>query len=212
MTEPVHPGEMLRQYLAGHTMGEVAKRLGVTRQALSAVVNGRAGVSAPMALRLEAQFGLGAEQWLKMQCEFDLYLARRRPVTGSRNIVNVAASAPIARQAPAPAGRARVPAWIVSQHETLARLCKLHRVHELALVGSVLRPHFNMEAGPVEVAVSFLAPVGGSASRQYFDFKQAIENLFNRPIHLVELGTMREGRLKGRVEGAEVTLYVEAGE
>ncbi len=54
MHNPAHPGEVLREYLPeGVSIGEVAKRLGVTRQALSAVLNGRAGVSASMALRLE---------------------------------------------------------------------------------------------------------------------------------------------------------------
>jgi addiction module HigA family antidote len=54
MHNPAHPGEVLREYLPeGVSIGEVAKRLGVTRQALSALLNGRAGVSASMALRLE---------------------------------------------------------------------------------------------------------------------------------------------------------------
>ena len=201
---PSHPGEMLRGYLAGHTMGQVAMRLGVTRQALSAVVNGRAGVSASMALKLEAQFGVTAERWLQMQLEFDLYSERRRSGAGPASKNNLAESVP------PPAGRARVPAWIVSQHEPLARLCKLHRVQRLALVGSVLRLDFNPDAGSVEVAVSFFAPVGVSASRQYFDFKQGLENLFHRSINLVEFGTIRERRLKGTIEGTEVTVYVEA--
>jgi addiction module HigA family antidote len=58
MHNPAHPGEVLREYLPeGVPIGEVAKRLGVTRQALSALLNGRAGVSASMALRLEGALG-----------------------------------------------------------------------------------------------------------------------------------------------------------
>lgn len=54
MHNPAHPGEVLREYLPSDMpVGEIAKRLGVSRQALSAVLNGRAGVSAEMALRLE---------------------------------------------------------------------------------------------------------------------------------------------------------------
>ena len=54
MHNPAHPGEVLREYLPeGLSIGKIAKRLGITRQALSAVLNGRAGVSAAMALRLE---------------------------------------------------------------------------------------------------------------------------------------------------------------
>ena len=50
MHNPAHPGEVLREYLPeGVSIGEVAKRLGVIRQALSALLNGRAGVSASMA-------------------------------------------------------------------------------------------------------------------------------------------------------------------
>jgi antitoxin HigA-1 len=53
MHNPPHPGNVLREYLPeAMTMTEVAARLGVTRQALSAVVNGRAGISPEMAVRL----------------------------------------------------------------------------------------------------------------------------------------------------------------
>src|SRR3989338_4538251 len=53
MQNPAHPGEVLREYLPEDvTVTDVARRLGVTRQALSALLNGRAGVSADMALRL----------------------------------------------------------------------------------------------------------------------------------------------------------------
>ena len=68
MRNPAHPGEVLREYLPeGVSIGEVAERLGVTRQALSALLNGRAGVSASMALRLEGALGTSAEMWLNMQ-------------------------------------------------------------------------------------------------------------------------------------------------
>ena len=79
MHNPAHPGEVLREYLPT-TMGvtESAKRLGVTRQALSALLNGRAGVSAEMALRLEAALGTTAEMWVEMQAGYDLWLARQQ--------------------------------------------------------------------------------------------------------------------------------------
>ena len=78
MHNPAHPGELLREYLP-ETLGvtESAKRLGVTRQALSALLNGRAGVSAEMALRLEAALGTSAEMWVEMQAGYDLWLARQ---------------------------------------------------------------------------------------------------------------------------------------
>lgn len=78
MHNPAHPGEVLREYLP-ETLGvtEAAKRLGVTRQALSALLNGRAGVSAEMALRLEAALGTSAEMWVEMQAGYDLWRARQ---------------------------------------------------------------------------------------------------------------------------------------
>jgi plasmid maintenance system antidote protein VapI len=51
----------------------------VTRQALSALLNGRAGVSAAMALRLEAALGTSAEMWIEMQAGYDQWKARPRP-------------------------------------------------------------------------------------------------------------------------------------
>lgn len=80
MHNPAHPGEVLREYLPETmTVTEAAQRLGVTRQALSALLNRRAGVSAEMALRLSQALGTSAEMWLNMQAAHDLWEARRRP-------------------------------------------------------------------------------------------------------------------------------------
>jgi addiction module HigA family antidote len=79
MHNPAHPGEVLREYLP-ESLGvtEAARRLGVTRQALSALLNGRAGISAEMALRLEAALGTSAEMWVGMQAGHDLWRARQQ--------------------------------------------------------------------------------------------------------------------------------------
>ena len=78
MHNPAHPGEVLREYLpAEMSVTEVAERLGVTRQTLSALLNGRAGVSAEMALRLEGALGTSAEMWVEMQAGYDLWVARK---------------------------------------------------------------------------------------------------------------------------------------
>ncbi len=78
MHNPAHPGEVLREYLPENlAVTEAAKRLGVTRQSFSALLNGRAGVSAKMALRLEAALGTSAEMWLEMQAGYDLWQARQ---------------------------------------------------------------------------------------------------------------------------------------
>ena len=80
MYAPAHPGEVLREYLPeGLGVTAAAERLGVTRQALSALLNGRAGVSAEMALRLEAALGTSAEMWIQMQAGHDLWEARKKP-------------------------------------------------------------------------------------------------------------------------------------
>jgi len=80
MHNPPHPGEVLRDGVFTDTritVTEFAKRLGVTRVALSRVLNGKAGMSADMAVRLAAALGGSAESWLHMQANHDLWLAER---------------------------------------------------------------------------------------------------------------------------------------
>lgn len=84
MHNPPHPGEVLQDTVlaqGGLSVTEFAKKLGVSRVALSRVINGRAAVSADMALRLAAALGGSAESWLTMQAAYDLWHAakRRRP-------------------------------------------------------------------------------------------------------------------------------------
>jgi addiction module HigA family antidote len=84
MYNPPHPGEVLQDTVLAEgriTVSEFAKKLGVSRVALSRVVNARAAVSADMALRLAAALGGSAESWLQMQAAYDLWRAakRRRP-------------------------------------------------------------------------------------------------------------------------------------
>ncbi len=74
----VHPGRILRRYMPEDmTVGEAARRLGVNRQRLSAILNQRAGISADMALRLSLALGTSAEMWLSMQRTYELRKARR---------------------------------------------------------------------------------------------------------------------------------------
>jgi addiction module HigA family antidote len=75
MKKPPHPGRVVRQECIeplGLTVTEAAKRLGVTRQALNNLVNGKGGVSVEMAVRLSKAFGSSPEVWLGMQMEYDL--------------------------------------------------------------------------------------------------------------------------------------------
>ncbi len=75
----VHPGPWLRaEVVTPHalTISEVAERLGVTRQAMSNLLNGHAALSAEMAIRFEKAFGLSAETLLRLQAAHDLARAR----------------------------------------------------------------------------------------------------------------------------------------
>ena len=78
MHNPAHPGLVLSEYLGELTVTEAAKRLGVTRAALSRIINGSAGSSAEMALRLSAALGTSAEMWLNMQKQYELWQARQK--------------------------------------------------------------------------------------------------------------------------------------
>jgi addiction module HigA family antidote len=62
----------------GLSITGAAKALGVTRQALNNVVNGKAAISPEMAIRLDKAFGGGAEVWLRMQASYDLAQAMKR--------------------------------------------------------------------------------------------------------------------------------------
>jgi addiction module HigA family antidote len=75
-----HPGQVLREYLPeGMQITEAAQRLGVSRVALSRVINQRAAISADMALRLEAALDTSASMWVGMQADYDLWQARQKP-------------------------------------------------------------------------------------------------------------------------------------
>jgi addiction module HigA family antidote len=75
MKNPPHPGKSIRYDCIeplGLTITDAAKRLGVTRQALNNLVNGKAGISPEMAIRLSKAFGSSPEGWLGLQMDYDL--------------------------------------------------------------------------------------------------------------------------------------------
>ena len=90
---PAHPGEVLRDYLGNLTIGEAAKRLGVTRAHLSRILNGHASVTASMSLRLAAASGTSPDFWAKMQLNYDLWQAKRRKVPKVKPFPQLAKSA-----------------------------------------------------------------------------------------------------------------------
>ena len=80
MKNPNHPGDIIRDCLdeLGVNVTDGAKALGVTRSALSRLINRKAGVSAEMAVRLEKALGSTADTWLRMQANYDLAQIRNR--------------------------------------------------------------------------------------------------------------------------------------
>ena len=78
---PTHPGELMREIIEEHarlSVTDAARRMGVSRQALHAVLRGRSAVSADMALRFAQLVGGRAELFLRMQDNLDLWVARQR--------------------------------------------------------------------------------------------------------------------------------------
>ena len=81
LINPPHPGEIVNYECLeplGLTVTRAAEGLGVTRQALSELVNERTGVSVEMAIRLSRAFGSTPETWLRIQMAYDLWQARER--------------------------------------------------------------------------------------------------------------------------------------
>ena len=74
MYNPPHPGAVLREYLAETSVTEAAQRLGVTRAALSRILN-----SADMAVRLSILLGTSSKLWLGLQNSYDLWHAEQQP-------------------------------------------------------------------------------------------------------------------------------------
>lgn len=98
MHNPPHPGETLREDVLpalGLTVTAAAKQLGVTRAALSRVLNGRAAISPQMALRLEGWLGVEnggrADLWIAQQAAYDLWQARNHGAPKVQRAVLMAA-------------------------------------------------------------------------------------------------------------------------
>ena len=78
MHNPPHPGEIIKELCLdplGLSVTEAADALGVSRKTLSAILNGRAGISPEMAVRLSIAFNTSAESWLNQQAQYELWHA-----------------------------------------------------------------------------------------------------------------------------------------
>ena len=109
MKNPAHPGTFLKSEILealGLSVTDAASALGVTRPALSALLNGRAALSSDMALRVEKAFGLSMETLMRMQNSFDIAEARKRAgeIRIKRFVRRLERGAPFT----SPAGRGRI--------------------------------------------------------------------------------------------------------
>ncbi len=81
MHNPPHPGEILKELCLEPldlSVTRAAEALGISRKTLSAILNGRAGISPEMAVRLSLAFGTSAESWLNQQSQYDLWQAEKK--------------------------------------------------------------------------------------------------------------------------------------
>ena len=95
MHNPPHPGEMLKEDVLpalALTVTDAAEQLGVSRVALSRVINGRAAISAELAIRLAQWLGGSAEVWLRAQLQYDLWHAEQKSTAKVKPAKSLAAS------------------------------------------------------------------------------------------------------------------------
>lgn len=95
MRNPPHPGEVIKELCLDPlklTVTAAAEGLGVSRRTLSTLLNGRAGISPDMAIRLSKAFGRSPESWLQLQLQYDLWQAEQR--SGAIKVKHFRTSAP----------------------------------------------------------------------------------------------------------------------
>jgi antitoxin HigA-1 len=81
MKNPPHPGLSVKHDCLeplGLSVTDAARALGVSRKQLSELINGRAGISPEMAIRLDRAFGGGADTWVRLQAAYDLAQAMKK--------------------------------------------------------------------------------------------------------------------------------------
>lgn len=84
MHNPPHPGEVIKELCVeplGLSVTDAAKALGISRKTLSNILNGHAGISPEMAVRLSIAFNTTSESWLNLQLQYDLWFAEKERKT-----------------------------------------------------------------------------------------------------------------------------------
>ncbi|MBI1814896.1 MAG: HigA family addiction module antidote protein [Deltaproteobacteria bacterium] len=94
MHNPPHPGEIIRDLCLaplGLSVSDAAKALRVSRKTLSEILNGRAGISPEMAVRLAIAFDTTAESWMNQQTQYDLWRVGKKRKALEKKVRNLAA-------------------------------------------------------------------------------------------------------------------------
>jgi len=93
------------------------------------------------------------------------------------------------------------------KREQLGDLCRHCRVRRLALFGSALREDFAPERSDLDFLVEFQSLPVGTYAKTYFGLLESLEQLFGRPVDLVEAGSVRNPYIRREIEGQQETLY-----
>lgn len=97
---------------------------------------------------------------------------------------------------------------IKSKRCEIEALCERYGVERLALFGSAVREDFDPERSDLDFAVSFSSMSPEEHASSYFGLLRDLEELFGRPVDLVEVGAVRNPYLRREMEAGQDTLYV----
>jgi predicted nucleotidyltransferase len=100
-----------------------------------------------------------------------------------------------------------LPRFITDRHAALAALCERTPTRRLALFGSATRADFDPERSDLDFVVTFDDLPSVDDANAFFELKQGLETLFERPVDLLTSNSMRNPYLRQRVEAEQVTLY-----
>lgn len=98
---------------------------------------------------------------------------------------------------------------ITAQFDAIAALCRHYSVRRLDVFGSATRADFDPQRSDVDFVAEFDRPISGDLVSQYFDFKQQLESLLHRDVDLIELGAVRNQRLRREIEATRVPFHAQ---
>jgi predicted nucleotidyltransferase len=96
---------------------------------------------------------------------------------------------------------------VANRRDELAALCGRLGVRRLELFGSAARDDFDEGRSDLDFLVELAGASGASPLDEYFDLKDALESLFNRPVDLVSIGSVRNPYIKATIERDRVLMY-----